>query len=89
MCETVGGGATTPSMASGTASLCKPQDRQEALTYLHRKQGKLVSGELMSPDRVCVRDLFALLLEDCDFRGVAQAYIAGLKIKSILNPKTG
>ena len=30
-----------------------------------------------------------LLLEDCDVRGVAQAYIAGLKVKSIIGPKLG
>jgi hypothetical protein len=30
-----------------------------------------------------------LLLEDYDVRGVAQAYIAGLKVKSIISPKLG
>jgi integrase len=33
--------------------------------------------------------LFQLLLEDYDIRGVAQAYIANLKIKSIMNPALG
>ncbi len=68
---------------------CKTTDREEALAYLHRKQGRLASGELLTPDRVRVRDLFALLVEDYDVRGVAQAYIAGVKIKSILIPKVG
>ena len=51
--------------------------------------GKLASGELLTPDRVRVRDLLALVLEDYDVRGVAQAYISSLKVKSILNPKIG
>jgi hypothetical protein len=49
----------------------------------------LASGELLTPDRVRVRDLLALVLEDYDVRGVAQAYISGLKVKSIINPKLG
>ena len=68
---------------------CKTRDRDEALAFLHRKQGKVASGELLTPDRVRISDLFALLLEDYSVRGVAQTYIAGLKIKSILNPKLG
>ena len=60
-----------------------------ALAYLQRKQGKLASGELLTPDRVRVRDLLALVLEDYDVRSVAQAYISSLKVKSILNPKLG
>jgi integrase len=44
---------------------------------------------MLVPDRVRVRDLLQLLLEDYDVRGVAQAYISGLKVKSILNPKLG
>lgn len=68
---------------------CKTKDREEALAYLHRRQGKLASGEFLAPDRVRVKDLLMLLLEDYDVRGVAQAYIAGLKVKSIMNPKLG
>jgi integrase len=68
---------------------CETQDRDAALAYLQRKQGKLASGELLTPDRVRVRDLLALVLEDYDVRGVAQAYISSLKVKSILNPKIG
>jgi integrase len=68
---------------------CQTQDRDAALAYLQRKQGKLASGELLTPDRVRIRDLLALVLEDYDVRGVAQAYISGLKVKSILNPKLG
>ena len=66
---------------------CDTKDRDEALAYLHRRQGKLASGEFLAPDRVRVRDLFALLLDDYDVRQVAQTYIAGLKVKSILIPK--
>ena len=68
---------------------CATQDREEALNFLRRKQGKLASGEMLTPDRVRVRDLLQLLLEDYDVRGVAQAYIAALKVKTILNPKLG
>ncbi len=68
---------------------CKTSIREEALAYLQRKQGRLASGELLTPDRVTVRDLLNLLLEDYDTRQVAQAYIATLKIKSILLPKLG
>jgi len=68
---------------------CETLDRDAALAYLQRKQGKLASGELLTPDRVRVRDLLALVLEDYDVRGVAQAYISSLKVKSILNPKLG
>ena len=42
---------------------CDTKDRDEALAYLHRRQGKLASGELLAPDRVRVRDLFGLLLD--------------------------
>jgi integrase len=68
---------------------CKTSNRDEALAYLHRKQGMVADGKLMTPDRVTVRDLLTLLLEDYDLRGVAQHYIATLKVKSILNPKLG
>jgi integrase len=68
---------------------CDTKDRDEALAYLHRRQGKLASGELLAPDRVRVRDLFGLLLDDYDVRQVAQTYIAGLKVKSIIIPKLG
>src|SRR5919205_3171470 len=68
---------------------CETQDREEALNFLRRKQGKLASGEALAPDRVRVRDLLELLLEDYDVRGVAQAYIAALKVKSIIGPKLG
>jgi len=68
---------------------CETTDRDEALAYLHRKQGRLASGELLTPDRVCVRDLLKLVLEDYEVRKVAQAYICTLKVKSILLPKLG
>ncbi|HYI92574.1 MAG TPA: site-specific integrase [Bryobacteraceae bacterium] len=68
---------------------CKTKNRDEALAFLHRRQGKLASGEFLTPDRVRIRDLLQLLLEDYDVRAVAQAYIAGLKVKSILNPILG
>ena len=68
---------------------CHTRDRDEALSYLHRKQGKLASGEFLAPDRVRVRDMLQLLLDDYDVSGVAQAYIASLKVKSILNPVLG
>lgn len=68
---------------------CKTKNREEALSFLHRRQGKLASGEFLAPDRVRVRDLFKLLLDDYDVRGVSQAYIASLKMKSILNPALG
>lgn len=68
---------------------CKTKNREEALAFLHRRQGKLASGEFLTPDRTRIRDLFELLLEDYDVRGVAQAYIASVKIKSIMNPALG
>ncbi len=68
---------------------CETTDREEAVAYLNRKQGRLASGELMTPDRVTVRDLLTLLLEDYEIREVAQHYIATLKVKSILLPKLG
>lgn len=68
---------------------CKTSIREEALAFLQRKQGRLASGELLTSDRVSVRDLLNLLLEDYDARKVAQAYIATLKIKSILLPRLG
>jgi len=68
---------------------CKTKNRDEALAFLHRRQGKLASGEYLTPDRTRISDLFQLLLEDYDVRGVAQAYISTLKIKSIINPAIG
>lgn len=68
---------------------CRTKNREEALAFLHRRQGKLASGEFLTPDRTRIRDLLQLLLEDYDVRGVAQAYIANLKVKSILNPALG
>ena len=68
---------------------CQTANRDEALAYLHRKQGKLASGELLTPDRVSVRDLLMLLLEDYEVREVAQVYIAALKVNAILLPKLG
>ena len=68
---------------------CETKDRDEALAYLQRRQGKLASGEFLAPDRVRVRDLLNLLLEDYEVRSVSQAYIAGLKVKSILTPRLG
>jgi integrase len=68
---------------------CQTANRDEALAYLHRKQGKLASGELLTPDRVSVRDLLKLLLEDYEVRKVAQGYIATLKVNAILLPKIG
>jgi integrase len=68
---------------------CKTKNRDEALAFLHRRQGKLASGEYLAPDRTRIRDLFQLLLEDYDVRGVAQGYIAALKINSIINPAIG
>ena len=68
---------------------CETGNREEALAYLHRKQGRLAAGELLTPDRVSVRDLLKLLLEDYEVRKVSQAYIATLKVKSILLPKLG
>jgi integrase len=68
---------------------CKTKDREEALAYLQRRQGRLASGEFLAPDRIMVKDLLMLLFEDYDVRGVAQAYIAGLKVKSIIGPKLG
>src|SRR5689334_16350454 len=68
---------------------CETNNREESLAYLHRKQGRLASGELLTPDRASVRDLLYLLLEDYDVRKVSQTYIATLKVKSILLPKLG
>jgi len=51
----------------------KAKNREEALAFLHRRQGRLASGELLNPDRARIRDLLQLLLEDWDVRGVAQA----------------
>lgn len=62
---------------------------EEALACLHRKQGRLASGELLARDRVSVRDLLHLLLEEYDVRKVSQTYIATLRFKSILLPKLG
>jgi integrase len=68
---------------------CKTSNREEALAYLHRQQGTLALGKLLSPDRVSVRDLLNLVLQDYDIRKVAQVYIATLKVNSILTPKLG
>jgi hypothetical protein len=68
---------------------CETKNREEALAYLKRKQGRLASGELLTPDRVSMRDLLNLLLEDYETRLVAQHYIATLKVKSILVPRLG
>lgn len=68
---------------------CKTKNREEALTYLKNKQGKLATGHAPRHDRTRVRDLLSLLLEDYDIRGVAQQYIATLKVRSILIPKLG
>jgi integrase len=68
---------------------CRTKDRQDAITFLNRKLGKLPSGEALTPTSVRVGDLLDLLLEDYDVRGRAQAYIASLKVKSILKPALG
>lgn len=68
---------------------CETRDRDEAVAYLNRKQGRIASGELLTPDRVIVRDLLRLLLEDYEIRQVAQLYISTLKVKSTLLPKLG
>ena len=68
---------------------CQTSNRDEALAYLHRKQGRLASGASLTPDRVSVGDLLNLVLEDYEMRQVAQLYIATLKVKSILIPKLG
>jgi integrase len=68
---------------------CKTKSREEALAYLHRKLGSLAEGKLLTPDRVSISDLLKLLLDNYDLRGVAQQYIATLKIKSVLGPKLG
>jgi hypothetical protein len=65
------------------ATFCKPGDEGVAIVM------PAVRYACFRPDRVLVRDLWQLLLEDYDVRGVAQAYIAALKLKSILNPKLG
>ena len=68
---------------------CETKHREEAVAYLNRKQGRIASGELLTPDRVTVRDLVTLVLEDYEIRQVAQLYIATLKVNSILLPKLG
>ena len=50
------------------ARIVRNQRSRGGARYLQRKQGKLASGELLAPDRVRVRDLFQLLLEDYDVR---------------------
>ena len=67
---------------------CETKHREEAVAYLNRKQGRIASGELLTPDRVTVRDLVTLVLEDYEIRQVAQLYIATLKVNSILLPKS-
>lgn len=68
---------------------CKTKNREEALAYLQRKQGRLASGELLTPERATVGDLLQLVLEDYATRQVAQHYISTVKVKSILHPKLG
>ena len=68
---------------------CKTTKRDEALAYLHRKQGRLASGATLTPDRVSVGDLLRLVLDDYDVRQVGQVYIATLKVNSILIPRLG
>lgn len=65
------------------------KDRQEAIAFLNRKLGKLPTGEALTSTNVRVGDLMDLLLDDYDVRGHAQAYIASLKVKSILKPALG
>ena len=76
--------------ARGESALTAVQESQRLLTVLRltRLSPPHPSGDV-TPDRTRVRDLFQLLLEDYDVRGVAQAYIATLKIKSIINPALG
>lgn len=68
---------------------CHTKARQDAITFLNRKLGKLPTGEALTPTNVRVGDLLDLVLEDYDVRGLAQTYIAGLKVKSILKPALG
>jgi len=51
-------------MARWKRESCQTTNRDEAPAYLHRRQGKLASGESLTPDRVSVRDLLRLVLED-------------------------
>jgi len=66
----------------------KTQDRDEALAYLQRKLGRSASGEIIAPDRVKVKDLLMLVLEDYEARE-KNTYIEALRVKAHLIPAIG
>lgn len=49
---------------SEKAGILQDKSREEALAFLQRRQGKLASGEHLTPERTRVRDLFQVLLEE-------------------------
>ena len=86
---TGGGGAISPQEVCDGESTLLPGKKSRRRTCISAAPPRKASGEFLAPDRVRVRDLLTLLLEDYDVRGVSQAYIAGLKVTSVIGPKLG
>jgi integrase len=63
-------------------------NEKEAIAYLHRKQGKLASGEALTPDRTKIKDLLRLVLQDYESRN-KKIYIESLRVERHLNPFFG
>jgi site-specific recombinase XerD len=63
--------------------------REEALTYLRRKLGKVASGETIAPERLKIADLLQLVSNDYELKERASSYIAQLKIAKYLLPVFG
>jgi integrase len=63
--------------------------REEALTYLRRKLGKVANGETIAPERLKIADLLQLVSNDYELKERASSYIAELKIAKYLRPAFG
>jgi integrase len=61
---------------------------KEAVAYLHKKLGRLASGELLTSERVKIKDLLDLVMEDYQARK-KNFYIESLRVEKHLKPFFG
>lgn len=66
----------------------KTKIREEAVSLLRRKLGKVAAGEDLTPENVLVKDLMDLVINDYELRGKS-TYIETLRIKTHILPGIG
>src|SRR5437879_1584230 len=66
----------------------KTKIREEAISLLRRKLGKVAAGEDLTPENVLVKDLMDLVINDYELRG-KNTYIEALRIKTHILPGLG